>query len=213
MSAAILGGLEKGVPMKTSIAVIICIAVATPLIAQSATDNAEQRLGKLLAPGSRSTVAQPIKWKAGKAVEGFDVPIKPYAGLPVPLSAPPRKEVKPGSPPEGISLNSHQGHTPAPQPVELPTQPLIRLPSLDLHTALAIPILAQAAKDRASLAEPAFDASLAAAMKRFTPVRDKPVPFTPLNLPDPFEHVRYGELRHPPSEDPMPPVLPLTKPK
>jgi hypothetical protein len=108
---------------------------------------------------------------------------------------------------------SIQAENTTPQPMKLPTKALIRLPSVNVHAPLAIPILAQGAKDRASLAEPAFEASLSAAMKPFAPTRDKPVPFIPLNLPDPFEHLRYGELRNPPGEDPMPPVLPLTRPK
>lgn len=68
--------------------------------------------------------------------------------------------------------------------------PLVQLPSIDIHQPLPIPILAQPVKDRASLAEPEFEASLDAALQAFTPVRDQPVPFTPLNLPDPFENVR-----------------------
>ena len=100
-----------------------------------------------------------------------------------------------------------------PKDVALPTKPLIRLPSVDVSTPLPIPILATPVKDRASLGDPAFDASLAAALKRLKPSRDRPVPFEPLNLPDPFEHVRTGQLRNPPAEDPMPPAIPLVKPR
>lgn len=202
--------------MKQSIVLVISLMIAPPIVAQSATDKAEKRLSDLLAPGSSTTpltTTQQIRWKAGKSVEAIDVPIKPYAGLPARLPQTPIKEVKPRSAPEGIPLVSYRDASPVPQQVELPTKPLIRLPSLDLHTPLAIPILAQATKDRASLGEPAFEASLDAAMKRFSPVRDKPVPFMPLNLPDPFEHLRYGQLRNPPNEEAMPPVIPSTRPK
>ena len=91
--------------------------------------------------------------------------------------------------------------------------PRLDLIGLDVNTPLPIPILASPVKDRASLGDPTLEASLAAALKRLTPARDRPVPFTPLNLPDPFEHLRYGQLRNPPAESATPPVIPLQRPK
>jgi hypothetical protein len=203
--------------MKRILTLILCAATTTPALAQSASDKVEKRLADLLAPGQGRSAApsagQPIAWKAGPIVEAIALPIKPFAGLPVPLPAPPRKAAKPGAVAPESPLVSIHAETSSPQSTQLPTQPLIRLPAVDVHAPLAIPILAQAAKDRASLAEPAFEASLHVAMKPFNAVRDKPIPFAPLNLPDPFEHARYGELRNPPSEDPIPPVVPLTTPK
>jgi len=202
--------------MKQSITLAVCLAFASPLLAQSASEKVAKRLVDLLTPGSNVSpigAAKPLAWKAGKSVDAIELPIMPYAGTPARLPQAPAKDAKPRALPEGPPLIAYQDRTPLPQAVELPTTPLIRLPAIDLHAPLAIPILAQASKDRASLAEPAFEASVDAAMRRFAPVRDKPVPFTPLNLPDPFEHVRYGELRNPPSESATPPVMPLTKPK
>jgi hypothetical protein len=83
---------------------------------------------------------------------------------------------------------------------------------LDTNSPLPIPILARPLPDRASLGEPAFEASLSAAMKPFMPARDRPVPFIAYNLPDPFEHVRYGQLRNPPEESATPPVIPIERP-
>ena len=97
--------------------------------------------------------------------------------------------------------------------MQLPTKPLLKVPSADVNKPLPIPILAKPTKDRASLAEPAFDVSLDATLKKITPTRDKPVPFAPLNLPDPFEYRRYGELRNPLEESATPPVIPLERPK
>src|SRR5207302_661669 len=105
-----------------------------------------------------------------------------------------------------------QDKTQVPKQPELPTKPLIRLPSLDVNTPLPIPILAKPATDRAPLGEPGFEASLDAALKRWTPTRDRPVPFVPINLPDPFEHLRYGQLRDVPEENPVPPVIPIQRP-
>jgi hypothetical protein len=203
--------------MKRILSLILCAAATSPALAQSASDKAEQRLTGLLTPGqvrsAAPSAALPITWKASPAVEAIALPIKPYAGMPVPLAAPSRKAAKPGAVSPASPLVSIHAETTSPQPMPLPTQPLIRVPAVDAHAPLTIPILAQAHKDRASLAEPAFEVSLHAAMKQFTAVRDKPIPFMPLNLPDPFEHTRYGELRNPPSEDPMPPAVPLTMPK
>jgi hypothetical protein len=111
-----------------------------------------------------------------------------------------------------MPLAAFQDKTKTPKQPELPTKPLIKLPSLDVHTPLALPILARPVVDRAPLGEPGFAASLDAALKRWTPTRDRPVPFVPLNLPDPCEHMRYGQLRNAPPENPMPPVIPIQRP-
>jgi hypothetical protein len=184
--------------------------------AQTATEKAEKRLAELLTPGTKVNAAafttQAVVLPGPKSLENFVLPVKPYVGVPVRLPQVLGKEVKPRSVPETNPLLTVRDESPAPTAVQLPAQPLIRLPSLDVQTPLPIPILARPQKDRASLGDPAVEASLDAAMKRFTPRRDQPVPFTPLNLPDPFEHVRTGQLRNPPEENPMPPTIPLTKP-
>jgi len=200
--------------MKRFFALICLISIAQPSLAQTALEKAEKRLAELLAPGQTTSVAlsQPIQWKAARAVEEFETPLRPLTAAPVRLPLYPIREVKPRSAPEGRPLVSFEDRSSVPTQVQLPTKPLIRLPSLDSQTPLAIPILAQPMKDRASLGEPAFEASLSAAMKKFTPTRDRPVPFVPYNLPDPFEHLRYGQLRNPPEESATPPVVPIQRP-
>jgi hypothetical protein len=204
------------------------LAISQPVCAQTATQSpdregagsrAQKRLAELLAPGSSiaavTFATQPVAWKASRAVEEIPLPLKPYVGLPVRLPQMPSKsEPRPrGSGiPEAAPLVSYRERPIAPKEVKLATRPLIRLPSLDVKSPLPIPILAQPQQDRASLGDPALQASLDAALKRFTPARDRPVPFVPLNLPDPFEHIRAGQLRNPPQENPMPPVIPLKKP-
>lgn len=184
--------------------------------AQTAVEKAEKRLAELLAPGGGvapvTFATTPVAWKASPVVENFAVAVKPIAGVPVRLPLTPIKEVKPRPAPEGTPLVSYREQPKGPKDVELPTKPLIKLPSLDIHTPLPIPILAQPAKDRAPLSDPALEASLDATLKRITPTRERPVPFVPLNLPDPFENVRYGQMRNPPDENPVPLVIPLTKP-
>ncbi len=177
-------------------------------------EKAEQRIAQLVAPGSKvgALSATPIAWKPGRAVEALDVPITPLVVAPPRLLPALLKDVQPRSAPEGTPLVAFRDESQGPKQVELPTKPLIKLPSIDMNTPLPLPTLARPMVDRASLGEPAFEASLDAAMKRITPTRERPVPFVPYNLPDPFEHVRYGQLRNPPEESATPPVLPLIRP-
>ena len=192
------------------------LLLATPVFAQGAAEKAEKRLAEMLAPGSNTTTAtfasKPVVWKGTLTLEVIVLPVRPYVGVPARLPLPASANVKPRSAPERTPLVEFRDAPKAPKDVELETKPLIRLPSVDVTTPLPIPILAQPTKDRASLAEPAFEASVAAALKPFTPVRDRPVPFVPLNLPDPFENIRYGQLRNAPEENPIPPAIPLQKP-
>ncbi len=202
--------------MKRLIAICCLALLAQPAFAQSAAEKAEKRLGELLTPGGGVAppvfTAQPLAWKTSKALDRTDLPIRPYAGAPVRLPQPPVRAVKPRSAPEGTPLVSFREQPKGPKEVELPTKPLIRLPSLDVQTPLPIPILAQPKLDRASLGDPALDASVAAALQQFMPARIGPVPFVPLNLPDPFENIRHGQFRNPPDENAMPPAIPLRKP-
>ncbi len=202
--------------MKQLFAFFLVALSAQPLLAQSAAEKAEKRLAELLSPGAGTTASgftgKPMAWQAARIVSEIGLSIQPYAGTPVRLPMPPHKEVKPGALREEKPLLAYKDRTPVPVPVELPTTALIRLPSVDLHAPLPIPILAQPAKDRAALGEPGFEASLDATLKRWAPKRDLPVPFAPLNLPDPFENLRYGQLRHIPEENATPPVIPLQKP-
>lgn len=202
--------------MKQLCGLICCILLAQPVFAQDAVEKAEKRLADLLAPGSGAVpgtfAAKPVAWKGPESLEKIVLPLRPYVGVPVRLPLPASVVVKPRSAPEGTPLVSFRDPPKGPKDIELETKPLIRLPSVDVTTPLAIPILGQPTKDRASLNEPAFEASVAAALKSFTPVRDRPVPFVPLNLPDPFENIRYGQLRNPPEENATPPAIPLQKP-
>ncbi len=193
----------------------VFLLIAHPAFAQTAMEKAEKRLAELLAPGGVAPAlfaSEPVAWKPAADVENFAVAMKPIAGVPVRLPLTPIKEVKPRPAPEGTPLVSYREQPKGPKDVQLPTKPLIKLPSLDVQTPLPIPILAQPAKDRAPVTDPALEASLDAALKAVTPARVRPVPFVPLNLPDPFENVRYGQLRNPPEENAMPPVIPLVKP-
>jgi hypothetical protein len=192
------------------------LLASRPGSAQTPTEKVEKRLTELLAPGKTSAsgdVGAPVGWKKTLvSLDTFTAIDRAVATAPVRYTSPALKAVKPRSAPEGTPLVSYREQVQAPKDVELPTKPLIKLPSVDVHTPAPIPILAQPSKDRASLGDPALDASLEAALKQLAPRRVGPVPFIPYNLPDPFENLRYGQLRNPPAENPTPPVIPLTKP-
>lgn len=201
--------------MKRCIALIVGLIVGQNAFAQSALEKAEKRIADLVTPGH---VAAPPEygrsnsWKDGTEVGRFDVPLKPLAVAPPKLLPSTVKNTKPRGVPEAPPLTAFRDESQGPQPIALPTKPLIRLPSVDTTAPLPIPILARPLVDRASLGEPAFESSLSAAMKPFMPARDRPVPFIAYNLPDPFEHVRYGQLRNPPEENATPPVMPMDRP-
>jgi hypothetical protein len=203
--------------MKRSVFILVCL-VGLPMhaSAQTAVEKAEKRLSVMLAPGNLKAsqyADRPATWRTSRMLDDFSLPIMPYMGTPVRLVQAPAKSVMLRPALEAAPLVAYREESSAPASVQLPTQPLLKVPSADVNKPLPIPILAQPTKDRASLAEPAFDVSLEMTLKKITPVRDKPVPFTPLNLPDPFEHLRYGQLRNPPEESATPPVIPLQRPK
>lgn len=196
------------------LAIAMALTLVQPASAQSALEKAEKRLAELLAPNSRVVLstAQPISGKVGRSTESFDVPLTSIALTPPRLPPGELRGTKPGSVAEGQALASFRDESQGPKQVELPTKPLIKLPSIDMNTPLPLPTLGRPVVDRVSLGEPGFEASLLSAMKQYMPAREKPAPFTAYNLPDPFEHLRYGQLRNPPEENPVPPVVPIQRP-
>jgi hypothetical protein len=181
-----------------------------------ATERAEKRLAELLRPGVRfdstGLRTRPLRWPIPHALEQPAVPLSLYRGMPPHIELAEGKPTLPRPLAEGQPLVSYVEQPQPPKRVELPTGPLLRLLSTDAREPLPLPILARPQKDRASLADPTLEASIAAALKPLTPARDKPLPFTPVNLPDPFEYIPAGQLRNPPEESVMPPYIPLRTP-
>jgi hypothetical protein len=196
---------------------LICavgLATVGPAWAQeTAQAKAAKRLEVLLAPsGGIAVKAEPKSWRAPPALENQTLALASYSGMTPPLPKAPRQAVQPGAVPEGQPLAAFRDPPAVPKTVGLPEKPLIHIPSVNVHQPLPLPILAKPVVERASLADPALEASLDAALKPLAPKRTRPVPFTPLNLPDPFEYVQAGQLRNPPDENPMPPDIPLRTP-
>src|SRR4051794_11365194 len=126
--------------MKRLFSLCLCMLLAQPALAQPAAEKVQKRLTELLAPGSDTTASafmgRPVAWKGSKAVEEILSPVKPYAGVPVRLPKPQGKEVKPRSAPEAQPLVWNREQTQVPQEIELPTSPLLRLPSVEVHAPL-----------------------------------------------------------------------------
>ena len=197
-----------------------CAALVSPAVSAQekpgASEQAERRIAALVQPPATIDGAglrtRPIAWPGPRTLERPTLPPPAYRGDPPRLALVPRQPARPRSMAEGTPLAHYLAAPTPPAPVELPTEPLIRLPSADVREPLPLPILATPQKDRASLADPTLEASVAAALQPQTPARTQPVPFAPLNLPDPFENVATGRLRVVPDEDAIGPVVPHRTP-
>jgi hypothetical protein len=119
----------------------------------------------------------------------------------------PAKIFLPTAPAEPMPpLVSYLGSPAAPQEIVMPTTPLIVLPIVDVTQPPPLPILATPTSDRAPLSDATLDASIAAALAQAIPSRVEQVPFTAINLPEPFELQQMIRLPNPPAEltQPMP---------
>lgn len=196
---------------------VLWLLGSVPVFAQdkkdpSPAEKAAERLGKLLQPGAVSGppfAKGPASRRALWWIEHPAVPVTIHQGTPPRVALAPIQITKPGNPPEATPLLGYRKDPLLPFAVELPAGYLVRLPSPDVNQPLPLPILAQPHRDRGSLANPSYDASLLAALAQVQALRLLQVPFVPLNLPDPFEHSQAVRLRFPPDEDPQPaPVTP-----
>lgn len=199
-----------------SLTCAVALLCSTELLAQTPATKFVKRLSELVRPFAdleAQMQAGPIVWPAARAVEVPTLTPPRYRGSPPafpPRSA--RKEPRPGPLREGMPLARYRAAPELPEAAALPTEPLVRLIAPDVREPLPLPILAQPAKERAAASDPTLEASTAAALRPLAAQRTTPLPFVPLNLPDPFEYARGGRLRFPPSEDVMPPQLPARTP-
>ena len=194
------------------LAALLCVTGS--IWAQSA-DKAAKRLDELLQPGSKIAppASIPANFAGNKAVEKPEPLSRVYEGLPPkPPLASSGKVNGPRSVPEGTPPVLFGALPKLPQVVELPTQALVVLPALDVESPLPLPILARPKPDRASLEDTTLEASQAAALRPFVPRRTQPVPFAPINLPDPFENQRGGGVRNLLPESDQPPAAPVRTP-
>jgi hypothetical protein len=183
---------------------------AVAQISPPALTKVQQRLIELLTPGAKVPIAAMVSGLPPRATpRSLENPDAPLKSTEFPPPAPPKlsgKPVQPRALPEDTSLVRNFNQPEAPQAVALPSAPLLRLWSPDVNEALPLPILGSHIRDRASLADPSLEASVAATQTKLNPARTDPVPFRPLNVPDPFEHHQAVRLRNPLDESPQPPL-------
>jgi hypothetical protein len=202
--------------LATGIGVWLAMAASAagqgPAPGESAASKASKRLDELLQPG-RTTAALfgsgPATWPGARSVEQPQLPPNAYQGTP---PAPPLAKGNKPAPRALPEAAPPAAQGDPPPKIGMPTKPLPRLPSIDVETPLPLPILAHPKNDRASLDDATMEASQAAALVRVRPRRTEPVPFAPLNLPDPFENARVGGMRNPPAESEQPPAVPIRTP-
>lgn len=177
-------------------------------------EKAARRLAELLKVGvlGDRQASAPVPRQGPVAVENPEAALKPYQGTPPPLPLAAPAKVQPRHLPEPAPLVGFAAVPQMPATIALPVLPPVRLPSADPQTPMPLPILAKPAADRASLADPTLEASVAAALASLTPQRTESAPFTPLNLPDPFEHAEAVRLRWVLEELPTPPPLTIVTP-
>ncbi|MBI3409893.1 MAG: hypothetical protein HY040_16260 [Planctomycetes bacterium] len=197
----------------------LAFAAAAPAqekVNPTASEKAARRLAELLVPGAGTSTHFLKELKTNQQtwwIEHPQTPLPVFQGAPPRLVLPPKPTTAPPHPSEGMPLAQIRSEPAPPAAVALPTDPLIRIQSVDVTQPLPLPILARPERDRGSLADPTYDTSLALALARVEAMRLAPVPFAPVNRPDPFEHSQAVRLRYIPDEDPQPVVVIPRPPK
>ena len=181
---------------------------------QSAREKVKLRVAMILDPLARpleSTVvalpaARPIPRRLADPQLPWGIADAEPPRIPSPKFAPPRPHPKP----ELGALAHFRAAPDLPQPIAFNAgQPVIQW-APDTRTPSPMPILAVYARDRASLADPSLEASVAATLTPQQPERLAPAAFSPANLPDPFEHAQTIRPSRPwPELHQMPAFLPI----
>jgi hypothetical protein len=173
-------------------------------------DSGGRLLANLLPPRDRSLVPPGIASQrqpqaAPSSLEDPSLPLPAHqASLPrLPLDRRP-STARPGPLADEAPLAGSPGVPTVPQVQQLPAGERVRLPAADVNQPAPLPLLAQPRPDRAPLDDPTHAASAAAAVAAPPPARTDPVPFAPLNLPNPFERREAVKLPDVPAEDAAP---------
>jgi hypothetical protein len=150
-----------------------------------------------------ATRPQPPKPFPAEVTTDLPIPTN-TAKPPGPQVKPPPSALRPRSAPVEFPLSWDRSDPQLPARTVLPETGRARAPSVGANTPAPLPPLAQAAPERASLADPTFWYSIAAAAGTIIPPRTAKVPFLILGLPDPFEKRRTVRLRELPDEGQLP---------
>jgi hypothetical protein len=172
----------------------------------------EVRLGASLDPARRAF-----------AVDGGPVVRPAPLWQQYPATLPPRARIEPPAPPEPAGRPIRPYLYPEPVPLseilvvavdvpkdakKLPVGELVKQWAPSAAEAPPLPVFGLYLKDRTSLADPSLEASTGMTRTPQAPVRVGEVPFSPWNLPDPFENGTAIRLRDPWVENALPPFFP-----
>lgn len=182
----------------------------------TASEKAARRLAELMVPGAGASAPfasvpkprNPTWW-----IEHPQMPLPVFQGAPPRFVLPPKPTTALPHLSEGMPLARIHSDPVLPAAVVLPSDALIRISTIDVNQPLPLPILARPEREPGSLSDPSYDTSLALALTRVEAARLAPVPFTPVNLPDPFEHGHAVRLRYVVDEEPQPVVVIPRPPK
>lgn len=198
--------------LRYAAALAFCLC-GTPAWAQTAEEKFAALMQSRLDPTATLDLrgfAKAPKPRVGPSkVERPDLPIAPAELEPPPAPLPAGRPVRPRLGAEPPALSELRVHAQAPPQVVLPAGPLAKQWAPDVKTPIPLPLLGGYVADRVSLADPSLEASVGLTREPQTPARAGEAPFSPWNLPDPFEHANTVRLRQPWPEDPNPPTFPV----
>lgn len=171
----------------------------------------EARLDRLLDPTARldfrGFTSEPKPRVGPRWLEQPDiVPIRAEVlapTLPTSYGKPPAPRPLPERPP----LSYYHVAAEVPQAPRLPAGSLAKEPGLDVRTPPPLPTFGTYVADRVSVADPSLEISVAQTRTPQQPARTAEVPFTPWNLPDPFENAEVVRLRQAWPESAEPPAF------
>lgn len=172
-------------------------------------DKGGQALGQLLRPAETLPTVSDVPPGPRQLPPPRDVAF-PSVALPLntanPLTPPGPKTfvLQPRTLPEGAPLANQSNDPVAPALRELETGARVQVASRNVNEPVPLVILGLALPDRVSLDDPTLEASVTAALAVAPPARTEPIPFTPMNLPDPFANAQAVKLRTLPPELPEP---------
>lgn len=203
--------------MRRSVHALAIAAGLVPCLTAAAGESPgaqlERRLERLLDPTAqldlRGFATEPRPRRGPSWLEQPEVPLTRLEALPPEVPIPARGETRPRLSPEPAALSYYLVAAEVPQRPRLPAGPLARQDGLDPLTPPPLPTLGNYVTDRVSVGEPSLDASVALTRTPQMPARTAEVPFTPWNLPDPFEHAAVVRLRQPWTESPDLPLFPV----
>lgn len=176
-------------------------------VQKDAIETAAKRLAELLKPGGSveaSGSGKPLPWRGTYWLDHPQAPSPVIQAMPPKLAPAQLQTIKSPHPPEDAPLLRQRSTAALPTAVKLPPGKLAWAPSRYVKDALPLPILGQPQSDRGTLADPTYQASLAAALAEVRIQRMSPVSFAPVNVPDPFEHAQAIRLRNVIEEDARP---------